>query len=146
MSVKITENDFPKIARIYNAKGKSAAYTLIRNHYGVKNPSCVFKRLKNSKELYYDYEADLFEIKEEITEDVFLTLDELCESKAIVSSIEESAENKNNRSMAMEKMINALIRDRLMELTKFITLDPFDRNITIYKTAMEQDNYTVILN
>ncbi len=47
---------------------------------------------------------------------------------------------------AMDKLIHELIGDRLLELSKYITMDASDRVVFIDKTAFVADGYQVILH
>lgn len=145
MSKKVTPDHYPEIIEIYNSEGKTAAYDLIRSQFGIKNPTCVMKRMKQIRELFYNPENDRFEthsFKEE--EGVFLDLNELCnKTKEVPTVIPRS--DAPDRASAMEKMIHSLISDRLLEMSKYVILDPLDRHIIVDKTAMQTDGYKVTI-
>ena len=46
----------------------------------------------------------------------------------------------------MESMVHALISDRLLELSKYVLLDPISKRILVDKNAMQTDGYQVIIN
>ena len=140
MSIKVTPENYPEIVEVYNTEGKTAAYDLIRSQYGIRNPTCVMKRLKRSAELSYHAETDHFEIKSHKEEGIFLNLDDLCNHSP---SRSESIEQNDSKVQAMEKMVHSLISDRLLEISKYITLDPIGRKILIDQTSMQADGYTV---
>ena len=81
----------------------------------------------------------------ETAESVFMSMDELCstsESKHAGNKIIDT----DNKSKAMDKLIHELIGDRLLELSKYITMDVSDRVVFIDKTAFVADGYQVILH
>lgn len=144
MRIKVTTDNYPEIIEVYNTEGKTAAYDLIRSKFGIKNPTCVVKRLKQSSELSYNPEADRFEMyssKEE--EGIFLNLEELCNNKPATAGTVEDEAAMNARVLAMENMMHSLISDRLLELSKYVLLDPIGRRIMIDKTMMQADGYHV---
>lgn len=143
MSIKVTSEKFPEIIEIYNTEGKTAAYDLIRNRFGIKNPTCLMRRLKQSSEFYYDPEKDLFEIQEHREEEgLFLNLDDLC-SRTMPQK--EAVSPKDTKTDAMEKMIRTLISDRLLEISRYVVIDPVNRSILVDKTSMLTDGYEVEL-
>jgi len=147
MSKKVTPDNYPEIIKVYNTEGKTAAYDLIRSQYGIKNPTCVMKRLKESREFSYDPHSDRFEMhshKEE--EGIFLNLEELCNDKTVSSDTIEVENSGKARVQAMESMIHSLISDRLLEISKYVILDPIGHCILIDRTAMQSDGYRVNIN
>ena len=118
MSIKITPDKYPQIIEVYNTEGKTAAYDLMRSCYEIKNPTCVMKRMKADKSLGYNYDTDR----------------------------SEGAINRNDRIKAMENMVHSLISDRLLELSKYVLLDPIGKRILIDKSSMQTDGYQVLIN
>lgn len=146
MSIKITPDKYPEIIETYNKEGKTAAYDLMRSQYGIKNPTCVMKRLKADTSMGYNPESDRFESIGINDEDIFLNLEELCEKRSDTTGCTEDKIMKNDRVLAMESMVHALISDRLLELSKYVLLDPISKRILVDKNAMQTDGYQVIIN
>lgn len=141
MSIKVTPENYPEIIEVYNTEGKAAAYDLIRSQYGIRNPTCVMKRLKRSAELSYNADTDHFEIKSHKEEEgIFLNLDDLCNHSP---SRSEPIEQNDSKVQAMEKMVHSLISDRLLEISKYVTMDPIGHKILIDQTSLQADGYTV---
>ena len=46
----------------------------------------------------------------------------------------------------MENMVHSLISDRLLELSKYVLLDPIGKRILIDKSSMQIDGYQVLIN
>lgn len=147
MSTKISPENFPEIIEVYNKEGKTAAYDLIRSKFGIKNPTCVLKRIKKSKTFPYNPDADCFEASLRAEEeDIFMNLEELCTANPIASKAAATKPSQEIRMMAMEKMVHSLISDRLLEISKYVLLDPIGNSILIDKTAMQADGYCVSIN
>ncbi|MCI6429349.1 MAG: hypothetical protein MSA72_00410 [Lachnospiraceae bacterium] len=80
---KINDQDLRSLAEKYNSDGKQSMYAYLQAEYGIKNPTCTFKRMKKHSELGYHQETDrfLFDANFSVSEDkVFMTIDELCSS------------------------------------------------------------------
>lgn len=76
---KINETDLRELADLYNSAGKHALYDVIRNRFSVKNPTCIFKRMRELPALRYNSEKDRFETESlKNAEDVFMSMEELC--------------------------------------------------------------------
>ena len=146
MSIKITPDKYPQIIEVYNTEGKTAAYDLMRSCYEIKNPTCVMKRMKADKSLGYNYDTDRFESDSRKEDDIFLNLEMLCENKIETSDRSEGAINRNDRIKAMENMVHSLISDRLLELSKYVLLDPIGKRILIDKSSMGGCDMPVVIN
>ena len=138
---KIGKKEIETLIEIYNAQGKKELYSQLKEHYGVKNPTCVLKRMKNDPDYVYNQNQDKFEAN--ITsEDIFMSMEELC--SPVVLKHEEAKPMVDQRPAAMEKLIHELIGDRLLELTKYITIDSISKSIIIDQTSLRNDGYNVI--
>jgi len=138
----VNEKDFPAIVEIYNAEGRKAAYDVIRSQYGVKVPYGVIRRIEKHPDYDYDKEQDSFRNrKQSAGDEAFLSLDELCG----VAPLQRMAENPTDlRAQRMEKLIHELMSDRLLELGKYMVIDPSDRTIVIDRTSLTKDGYTIV--
>ena len=143
--MKVSENDFSDIVSYYNENGKSATYCFLRKTYNLKNPRYILTRIERSKRYRYDSVSDRYELVEQASEtSLFMSIDELCLS---ASAEKESVANVTSaRSTAMEKLVQELIGDRLLELTRYITMNSAGKTIAVDQTSMKADGYTVILH
>lgn len=138
----IGNEDLLELAQIYNKDGKKELFNQIRNKYEIKNASALFSRMKKNKTLNYDIQKNRFCLEtEEIGENLFLSLEDLCPS----FPVNKSAVSATNNA-AMEKMVKELIEDRLLELSKYVTINSFSKQIVIDKTSMITDGYRVMIN
>ena len=109
-----------------------------------KNTYFVIKRIKECGKYLYDADMDHFsEIDASVADGVFMDLDELCGAAelAVVRQPEPAADT---RPVAMEKLVRELIRDRLLTLSRYITLDSSTRTILIDQTSLSADGYQVV--
>ena len=137
----ISEDIFPALVDVYNREGKTSAYDMIRNRYGVKNPFFVINRIKKCGKYTYDPENDRFSAAEsDAANRVFMDLDELCGT--IVS--ETAGTIEGSRPAAMERLVHELISDRLMMLSRYITLDSSSRTIMIDQSSLSADGYRIV--
>jgi len=146
MRIKVTSDKYPEIIEVYNTEGKTAAYDLIRSRYGIKNPTCVMKRIKSNASLGYNNETDRFVASIQNETEIFMNLNDLCENRAATSISAERFLNQNDRVKALEGMVHSLISDRLLELSKYVLLDPISKRILVDKSSMQADGYQVLVN
>ncbi len=102
--------------------------------------------MKADKSLGYNYDTDRFESDSRKEDDIFLNLEMLCENKIETSDRSEGAISRNDRIKAMENMVHSLISDRLLELSKYVLLDPIGKRILIDKSSMQTDGYQVLMD
>ena len=140
----IREETFPKIIELYNTGGKAAAYDYLRSQYGIRHPYFVMNRIRECGKYSYNIDTDHFSGADDSAADgVFMDLDELCGTTA-PAEIRQSNPAKDARPAAMEKLVQELISDRLMALSRYITLDSSTRTILIDQTSLLADGYQVV--
>lgn len=139
----VTEEMFPEIVEQYNCGGKTAAYDFLRSRYKIKHPYFVINRIRESGNYSYNSETDRFsETAKTEEESVFMGLEELC---GTVSNIQKPLEEvKDTRPEAMEKLVRELISDRLLMLSRYITLDTAARRVLIDQTSLMADGYQIV--
>ena len=101
-------------------------------------------RIKGCDKYEYNPETDQFSDAETSAADnVFMNLDELC-GTAVSKTLQTSETVTVNRPTNMEKLVQELISDRLLTLSRYITLDSSSRIILIDRTSLATDGYQVI--
>lgn len=94
----------------------------------------------------YTYDPDTDRFVEPVTsaaDDVFMDLDELC-STAMITRTRRDISAADDRPAAMEKLVHELINDRLLTLSRYITLDSSTRTILIDRTSLSADGYQIV--
>ncbi len=147
--IKVSEQEFPDIVKYYNENGKTATYRLLTDTYDLKNPGYVLKRIQRSKRYHYNPAADRYEQPDSAAESaLFMSIDELCSSAPASADNPDTAGKTaaDTRSAAMEKLVHDLMGDRLLELTRYITMSSSDRIVVVDQSSMKADGYTVIVH
>lgn len=137
--MKISNDELVELSEIYKTSGKNSMQKVLRDKYQIKNTGSVIKRMKNKNLIETAQDTP------ETTESIFMSMDELCSATRLKSSENKSIET-DNKSKAMDKLIHELIGDRLLELSRYITMDVSGRVVFIDKTAFVADGYQVILH
>ena len=145
--MKVPKTDFPAIADMYNKSGHDYTFDYIRDHYGMKHPERIIARMKKEAGFKYDDKTRKFVCGENANEvesdQLFMSLDELCSSSV---PDKPSAITPAISSVAMDNLVRSLITDRLLELSKYITLDTMSRTIMVDRSNMAADGYKVLIN
>lgn len=140
----IGEELFSEIVKQYNSGGRTVAYDYLRSIHGIKHPYFVINRIRKCGKYTYNPDTDRFSEPDQSTADsVFMDLDELC-STSLTATDHSTGPATDPRSAAMEKLIHELISDRLMTLSRYITLDSSTRTILIDQTSLTADGYQVV--
>ncbi len=142
---KVEENDFPVIAEIYNTSGKRAANAYIQEAFGIKNPWSVIDRIRKNAGYKFNEAENCFLIKQAPDDEkIFMSMEELCGNGSLATSEKKANPNENTSCVSMEKLIHELISDRLLELSKYVTLEAANRTILIDRTSMIAAGYKIV--
>ena len=139
---KINKENLQNLAELYNQRGKDELYKSLRKNYDIKNPTCVFKRMKTDETLGFDTELNQFTFHQRVEDDVFISFDELCAPKQELTTVHTAFEN--TKSIAMDKLIQELIGDKLLELSRYVHMNIMDKTIIIDQTSLQNDGYQII--
>ena len=129
---------FSEIIELYNSQGRSAAYDLIRSKYGVKS-------IKRSRIYTYDPDTDQFVggVGKSSPDAVFMDLDELC-GTSIVETGRCAGEQAVMRQPSMDMLVRELINERLLLLSRYITLDTSAKTVLIDQSSLSADGYHIV--
>ena len=141
---RVNENDFPAIVDIYNREGRTAFNEYIQSTYGLKNPRALLHRIRKTPGYNYDESTHRFETSEKAKDDsIFMSVDELCRNSSGTDNYVKR-DTHSEENLTMDKLIHELISDRLLELRKYVILEPSSKTIIIDKTSMISDGYQVM--
>lgn len=143
--MKVSEEELIKIANVYNTSGKDETTRILKEEYHIRYPWNVIKRLKDRNLISEGTRKE--EANVNINPDeVFLSMNELCiptrNKRTEILAINQS----DSKAVAMDKLMRELIGDRLLELSRYIILNPSDRTIIIDKTTLVNDGYQMIMH
>lgn len=147
--IKIQKEDKKRLAITYNTEGKDAMYSLIREKYMVKNPSCVLKSMKKASYLAYHPENDRFmlEEQEEMEANIFLDIETLCSrTSESETSVTAAIKSEKHPQKSMDVLIQELIGERLLTLSQYVSLDPNEKILRVDETWLKSDGYRLILH
>lgn len=144
---KVKNEELRELAEYYNAHGRKAFNMLLSSKYGIKNNSFIFKRMCRKSSLVYDAETDKFTMSEaKDTEKVFMSMDELCSPVVPQHVIPKEQAGYDDRPAAMDKLIHQLIGDRLLELSRYVKMDPLSKRIIVDRTSLTADGYQLLMH
>jgi len=140
----IGEEAFPEIIEQYNSGGRTAAYGHLRSRYGIKHPYFVIRRIRECGKYSYNVDTNPFSvIGTSAADSIFMVLDELC-AATVPAMACRTGPVTDTHSAAMKKLVYELVSDRLLTLSRYITLDSSTRTILIDQTSLSADGYQVI--
>ena len=144
--VKIDDRNLPVLAGIYNTGGKDALYKELRNKYGIRHPWSTLSRMKTTDGLGYDEAKDSFAVQsgDEAEENLFMSIDELCAPVKPRHMCADAAKPNMPKAEAMERLVKELISDRLLELSRYMIMDPVSKTMLIDKSALTNAGYTLV--
>lgn len=143
---KLIEVDFDKLIHIFNTDGKKAAVAYVESTYGVAYAQ-IQKRI--SKETNYVFNRNSRKYEEEKkNKNPFMTMAELCQDQTTLDekiAVEKATEipQKDNR---FENIILDLMKDRMLEMNKYIYLEQSSKQIIINLKLLKDHGYEVMIN
>lgn len=149
--IKIQKEDKKQLAITYNTEGKDAMYSVIKEKYMVKNPTCVFTSMKKAAYLAYNPENDRFmfgeqEAMEAMEANIFLDIETLCSGKTQSEKTAGLEKSEVHLRKSMDMLIQELIGERLLKLSQYVSLDPVEKVMRIDETYLKSDGYKLILH
>lgn len=137
-----TEWDYPLLIKTYNEQGSQATIVLLETKYGVKSPRSFLCRMKNNTKYQYNKASNKFGavIK---TEELFLGLDELCNKSNATPDV--PIVRKASKQPSLPTLMQELMQEKLLELTKYVQLNRVMNTISVDKSALISDGYNVII-
>lgn len=95
--------------------------------------------------LSYNREKDFFATGElKSNENVFLSMGELCLLVIPQHVSMKEQEKIDIRTAAMDRLIRELVGDRLLEPSKYVTIDSVSKRIIIDKMTLTNDSYHLV--
>ena len=144
---KVPKTDYPAIAEMFNRDGRDATYEYIRDRYGMNCPDRLIAKLKKEPGFTFDKNTKKFTATgSEDADQLFMSLDELCSPMVTTHSAGEVYDSASAAKEAMDKLVRSLISDRLLELSKYVSLDTMTRTIMVDRSSMASDGYKVLIH
>jgi hypothetical protein len=139
------EIDFEEFIITYNSKGRREAVILAKEKYNLSFQQ-MRRRLNNKSDYYFDAKVRLYKHKSEASiESNFMTIDELDCYKANESSTREPMPLSGlGLTPSFDDLLKELIKDRLMELNKYVSINIQEKRLLINIKNLKRDCFELI--
>lgn len=138
--------DFDEFVNEINENGKSAARILARDKYNLTFEQ-VKRRLFNGTDYFFDSDTRLYKHKAKASDTAeFMSLEELDNQmtfKTNKNRIKASTEAPPNSDF--DEMVKDLIKDRVMELNKYVSIDHASRCFVVKANYLKIDGYNLVV-
>lgn len=138
--------DFPEFVNIFNTQGKDAARLLAREKYN-RSFEYIQRKVRYESDYYFDRTLKKYKNKDKnIIEADFMSLDELDNygTQVAVSKNSEPLPGLS-KDESFEQLINELIKDRMLELSKYISISHETRQLTVKTKTIKNDGLSLII-
>jgi hypothetical protein len=134
------EIDFEEFINTYNKKGRKEAQALAREKYNLSFQQ-IRRRLNNRSDYYFDTRIRQYKHKSETSiESNFMTIDELGCCKNNENPIKDSMPLSGlGLTQSFDDLLKDLIKDRLMELNKYVSINLQERRLIINTKNLKRD-------
>ena len=139
------EIDFEEFITTYNSKGRREAVILAKEKYNLSFQQ-MKRRLNNKSDYYFDAKIRLYKHKSEASIDSnFMSIDELECYKANESSTKESMPLSGlGITKSFDDLLKDLIKDRLMVLNKYVSINLQERRLIINTENLKRDCFDLV--
>ncbi len=140
--------DFDEFVSKINEHGKSAARELARDKYNLSFEQ-VRRRLFNGTDYYFDASTRSYKHKAEasgIAE--FMSLEELDNQSAHKTNTNNIIEGptRADSNLKFDEIVKELIKDRLMEFSKYVSIDHAARCVVVNTDKLKLDGFNLVVN
>ena len=142
--------DFDEFVNEINEYGKTDAKILIRDKYNLSFEQ-VKRRLLNGTDYYFDASTRLYKHKAKAPDTAeFMSLEELDNQKPYkaikITNSRTDAPNGASSNSNFEEMVKELIKDRIMELSKYVSIDYASRCFVVKSDCLRLDGFNLVVN
>lgn len=139
MNCNLNSTNYDEFIEIYNNQGRQAAQAYVANECGV-DYATFQRRMRNGTSYVFNRSTRKFE--EQSGDAGFMSLDDLCSEKnPVVNAKPVSSELCN--SGGFDELVVDLMRDRLMEMHRFIRFDQSLKQIVVNSKMLKDSGYTL---
>jgi hypothetical protein len=136
--------DYDEFVDMFNSKGKDFTENFVKKKYG-KGYTRVQKLVVKESKYYYNAGSRRYEEKPPAAVDAaFISIDELYKGKDINSA---SADTSKGLYVppTLDEIMMEMIKDRVLELSQYITIDHFKKKIVVKSKLVQSSGYDLIL-
>ncbi|SHJ88750.1 hypothetical protein SAMN05444401_0003 [Clostridium amylolyticum] len=138
--------DFPEFVNIFNTQGKDAARLLAREKYN-RSFEYIQRKVRYESDYYFDRTLRKYKNKDKnIIEADFMSLDEL-DNYGNQAAVTKNTEPLPGlwKDQSFEQIINDLIKDRILELSKYISINHETKQLTVKSKTIKNDGLSLII-
>lgn len=137
--------DFEEFVHIFNTYGKDYAKSFIENKYG-KGYETVQRIVAKQSKYFFSFNKRKYELKQSSAIDAeFISIDDLYKGKNNEKVAIEPVQGFY-KPLCFDDLIIDLIKDRVLEFSKYIVIDHANSKITVKSKLIESDGYEIIFS
>ncbi|AGK97126.1 hypothetical protein [Clostridium pasteurianum] len=132
--------DFGEFVNTFNEKGKETAIILAREKYNLSFQQ-LKRRMFNSTDYCFDRSLRLYKHRANNNMDTaeFMSIDELENKKTTIKGVEPLP--GPNLNLSFDDLVKDLIKDRLLILNKYVTIDNESKQLIINTKKLKYDGF-----
>jgi hypothetical protein len=138
--------DFDEFVNKINENGKNAAKIFVRDKYNLSFEQ-VKRRLLNGTDYYFDASTRLYKHKAQASDTAeFMSLEEL-DNQPSHNTIKNRIDAPTGASFNsnFDEMVKELIKDRIMELSKYVFIDHATRCFVVKTDSLKLDGFNLVV-
>jgi len=135
--------DYAKIIHIYNTAGSKAASEFLTSEYGLKKPLCFITNIKRNPKYQYNEQTKKFEAILKDEKPLFMEMGELCKLQSPPLAKKTSEPKTREPSADINSLIQDLIQEKLLELSRYVQINRYSRTVNIDKTGLLSEGYII---
>jgi hypothetical protein len=140
----VNKIDYDEFVNMFNTKGKEFTENFVKEKYG-KGYARVQKLVVKESKYYYNAGSRKYEEKPPAAVDAaFISIDELYKGKD-----NESTSIAPSKGLyvptTLDEIMMEMIKDRVLELSQYITIDHCNRKIVVKSKLVQSSGYELIL-
>lgn len=137
MQSTLSRANYDRYVELYNQSGREAAKDYVVNECQVDY--AIFQR-KMRSETSYVFSRSTRRFEEQSADCQFMSLDDLCKTRSATVNAKSSPLATIN-SGTFDELVVDLMRDRLVEMHRFIRLDQGSKQIVVHSKLIKESGY-----
>lgn len=137
MNSTLNYTNYDMYVEIYNNQGREAAKDYVTNK--CKMDLAVFQR-KMRNETSYVFNRSTKKFEEQSADAQFMSLEDLCKTKSVPVNV-KPVSSPIPSSGGFDELVVDLMRDKLIELHRFIRLDQYSKQLVVNSKLIKDCGY-----
>ena len=139
--------NFDEFINVFNENGKKAAILFASEKYNMSFDR-VQRRIASYSNYRFDSSTRKYKCKNQnIIEAKFMSIEELDKNKTKIVTVSKEIEPLTgpNLNCNYDNLIQELIKDRFIELSKYISIDHVSKKLMINTQVLEHDGFNLVV-